>query len=140
MDWSAHWTGSAGALGDVAPHHGGAERPEPQAQILLGMSLHVEFDYWRETRFRLLLVRARNPSRQAKGETQVSDVMTKYEKDWIDAASYETLLSRWRFGEPGSRWFTGETGKYFAEVMAKKRDADPDGAVAASKSIGWDKP
>ena len=65
--------------------------------------------------------------------------MTSEEKEWIDNASYEALLYKWRFAEPGSPWFQGDTGMYYRNVMGAKRDADPCGAVAASKNIGWDK-
>lgn len=59
-------------------------------------------------------------------------------REWIDHASYEELLSKWRFHPAGSPWFQGQIGQYYAEVMAKKRDEDPDEAVRASKHIGWD--
>lgn len=58
-------------------------------------------------------------------------------KNWIDAAPYIELLRRWRFSEGGNSWFQGEVGDYYAKVMAQKRDADPEAAVAASKAIGW---
>ena len=60
-------------------------------------------------------------------------------KAWIDAASYESLLSKWRFAASGSPWFQGEVGEYYAKKMAERRAADPDAAVEASKSIGWDR-
>ena len=63
--------------------------------------------------------------------------MTEEQKKWIDDADYETLLRQWRFGKTGDPLFQGETGEYYKKVMAEKRDADPVGAVAASKSIGW---
>ena len=58
-------------------------------------------------------------------------------KQWIDSASYESLLGKWRNAPSGSPWFAGEIGDYYAKVMAAKRNADPAGHVAASKSIGW---
>jgi hypothetical protein len=58
-------------------------------------------------------------------------------KEVIDGSSYEQLLSRWRFAKPGNPFFFGEVGEYYSKVMFQKRDADPDGAVRASKSIGW---
>ncbi len=67
--------------------------------------------------------------------------MTQEEKDWIDTTSYESLLFKWRF-EPtgsGSPWFEGETGKYYAKVLAERRAADPEGHVRASKHIGWER-
>mgnify|MGYP001580239173 CR=1 FL=1 len=60
-------------------------------------------------------------------------------KEWIDTASYESLLYKWRFATAGSPFFTGETGDYYAEVMEEKRSKDPEEAVRASKRIGWDK-
>jgi len=59
-------------------------------------------------------------------------------KKWIDAASYEALLSRWRFAPAGDSIFQGETGKYYQKVMAeKKQQVGGAGHVAASKAIGW---
>ena len=63
--------------------------------------------------------------------------MTEAQRNWIDKSSYETLLQKWRNAPPGDLMFTGEVGDYYTKMMAEKRDADPDGAVAASKSIGW---
>ena len=58
-------------------------------------------------------------------------------KKWIDGASYEELLHRWRFAELFSPWFQGDVGAYFSKVMFEKRDADVAEAIAASKRIGW---
>lgn len=63
--------------------------------------------------------------------------MTKEQKDFIDKASYLTLLKRWRFGKVGDSIFQGEAGEHFGKVMAERRDADPAAAVRASKEIGW---
>lgn len=64
--------------------------------------------------------------------------MEKSHKDWIDSASYEELLRRWRNAPAGDTIFQGETGDYYSEVMAKKR-SKVGGVehVRASKSIGW---
>ena len=56
-------------------------------------------------------------------------------RQWIDNASYETLLSHWRFHPPGHEMFQGEAGEYYARVMAQKRDQCD--AVQASKNVGW---
>ena len=64
--------------------------------------------------------------------------MTDAEKRWIDSASYESLLSRWRFAPIGDPLFQGDTGKYYADVMHKLRESSDH--VSASKRIGWDKP
>ncbi len=59
-------------------------------------------------------------------------------KEWIDNASYESLLSRWRMAPAGSPWFQGDVGQYYKERMAAKRDeVGPGEHVRASKSIGW---
>lgn len=59
-------------------------------------------------------------------------------KEWIDNASYEDLLRRWRFAPSGSPFFQGEMGKYYEVIMARKRAEVGDAEhVRASKSIGW---
>ena len=61
-------------------------------------------------------------------------------KAWIDSASYEQLLSKWRFEPAGSRWFTGELGEYYTKAMQKKRNEAPqEEQVAASKNLGWER-
>ncbi len=63
--------------------------------------------------------------------------MTPAEKAWIDGASYETLLRRWRMAAVGDPIFTGETGQYYKTQMQAKREAvGPGKAVRASKAIG----
>ena len=65
--------------------------------------------------------------------------MTDDMKRWIDRASYEQLLSRWRTAPIGSPWFIGEMGDYYTEAMEKAKQEIPhDEQVAASKRIGWD--
>jgi hypothetical protein len=62
--------------------------------------------------------------------------MTPMQKEWIDNASYEELLTRWRFAPVGSEWFQGECGEYYSKVMnEKKKQCDH---VKASKNVGWD--
>lgn len=65
--------------------------------------------------------------------------MTKEEMiAWIDNASYEALLFKWRFGQSGDPLFIDEVGQHYSEVMFKKRDALPPGKAAEiSKRIGW---
>ena len=63
--------------------------------------------------------------------------MTEAQKQWIDDASYETLLRRWRTAAVGDQMFQGDTGDHYSKVMAQKKSEDPDGAVRASKNIGW---
>ena len=58
--------------------------------------------------------------------------------DWIDKASYSSLLSKWRFGISGDPLFEGEVGKHFSKVMAEKRSAlDPKTVVGISKALGF---
>jgi hypothetical protein len=56
---------------------------------------------------------------------------------WIDGASLEQLLSKWRFAPSGDPLLQGEVGEHFSKTMFAKRDADNAAWVAASKSIGW---
>lgn len=59
-------------------------------------------------------------------------------RQWIDNATYEQLLGRWRNAPIGSAWFHGEVGEYFEAAMKAKRAEVGDAAhVAASKAIGW---
>lgn len=60
------------------------------------------------------------------------------DKAWIDNASYETLLSKWRFAPVGDPLLQGETGQYYSQAMktAKAKITDAE-TVRASKNIGW---
>lgn len=63
-----------------------------------------------------------------------TEEMTK----WIDNASYEQLLARWRNAPIGSAWFQGEVGEYYTEKMKTKRaEVGDEEHVRASKAIGW---
>lgn len=57
-------------------------------------------------------------------------------KEWIDEASYEALLRKWRFANLGDKMFSGEEGKYYSKVMLEKKDECDH--VAVSKRVGWD--
>lgn len=64
--------------------------------------------------------------------------MTQEQKEWIDNASYEALLHKWRFAPIGDMTFQGEDGDYYAKVMFEKKDAlDHTEQVAVSKRVGW---
>lgn len=67
--------------------------------------------------------------------------MTEQEmRDWIDNASYEDLLRKWRFAKSSDPFFQGRIGQYYADVMAKKRaEVGVEEHVRASKAIGWKK-
>lgn len=59
-------------------------------------------------------------------------------QNWIDSASYEQLLSKWRFEPVGSPWFQGDIGQYFAKAMQKKREETSyEEQVITSKTLGW---
>ena len=57
-------------------------------------------------------------------------------KNWIDNASYEQLLARWRHAPVGSPYFQDETGDYYKKVM-KERKAQVADTVQVSKNVGW---
>ena len=60
-------------------------------------------------------------------------------KAWIDNASHQQLLSKWRFAPDGDPFFSGEMGEYYSKKMSESREAvGPAGHTAASKAIGWD--
>lgn len=61
--------------------------------------------------------------------------MTPDQKRWIDSASYEQLLEKWRFAPVGDPMFQGDTGDYYSDVMSQKRSSCDH--VQASKNIGW---
>lgn len=66
--------------------------------------------------------------------------MTPEEKAWIDNASYEELLRKWRMEPAGSPWFQGSTGSYYAEVLSLKRhEVGNTEHVRISKKIGWER-
>ena len=60
---------------------------------------------------------------------------------WIDNASYEELLDKWRnspSGDGNSIFFQGKIGEHYSKVMEHKKSLlKPDEAVAISKKIGW---
>ena len=58
---------------------------------------------------------------------------------WIDGATYEELLTRWRFAPAGTDWFTNkEIADHYLIVMArKKKEIGHEEAVMASKRVGW---
>jgi hypothetical protein len=65
--------------------------------------------------------------------------MTHEQKAWIDYASYEELLRKYRFAAIGDPLFSGACGDYYVQVMRKKREEVGDAAhVRASKFIGWE--
>lgn len=58
--------------------------------------------------------------------------------EWIDNASYEELLHKWRFAPISDPFFMGEIGKYYDKVMRRKREEiGDDEHTRISKKIGW---
>tara|TARA_Y100000310_G_scaffold258763_1_gene267267 strand:- start:516 stop:728 length:213 start_codon:yes stop_codon:yes gene_type:complete len=68
--------------------------------------------------------------------------LTEDNKKHIDSLSHEQLLREWRFAPVGDEWFQGETGEYWGDRMNELRNQEGGNErhVAASKSIGWEKP
>ena len=57
---------------------------------------------------------------------------------WIDNASYEGLLAKWRLAPSGSMFFVGKIGKHFKKKMAEKRlEVGEVEHTRISKIIGW---
>lgn len=57
----------------------------------------------------------------------------------IDRMDYGELLTLWRFHPMNGQYFLGEVGKYYKEVMYRKRDElEPGMAVRISKEVGWE--
>lgn len=62
--------------------------------------------------------------------------MTNEHKLWIDNASYYELLEKWRFAPVGDAFFKGDTGDYYAKVMAQRREEVGHAvAVQTSKAL-----
>jgi len=57
---------------------------------------------------------------------------------WIDEATYQQMLTRWREAPCGDQMMLGEIGEYFIEVLRQKRNQyTHDQQVMISKRIGW---
>jgi hypothetical protein len=64
--------------------------------------------------------------------------MTPKQKEWIDNASYQSLLQKQRFAPSGDPVFQDkEAWEYFSARMGKLKSEDPAAAVRASKNLGW---
>ena len=65
--------------------------------------------------------------------------MTDEQQGWIDRATYQEVLGRWRFAPVGDPIFQGDTGKYYGKKMAERKSEVGQGEhVRASKAIGWE--
>ena len=67
--------------------------------------------------------------------------MTKDEMiKWINEASLEDLMRKWRFAPSGDPFFNFEVGAHFSEILTLRKDrAGQDECVRISKKIGWDR-
>lgn len=67
--------------------------------------------------------------------------MTQNQKKWIDGASYEQLMRRWRFAVPDDPMFIASTevfGYYKKNMSEKRRKIGEHEHARISKKIGWD--
>ena len=65
--------------------------------------------------------------------------MTNNQREWIDNATYDELLHKWRFTTTSEAIFNGAYGEYFAAVMAERRKGmTTQEKVFASKRVGWE--
>ena len=65
--------------------------------------------------------------------------LTPENKAHIDGKSLMELLSRIRFSPVGDPWFQDETGDYWMKRYTELRSKDPQEAVNASKTLGWER-
>jgi len=62
----------------------------------------------------------------------------KQMKAWIDKATYEQLMAKWRFAPSGDLFFQGELGEYYRAKLDEKRKLLSNiELVKISKQIGW---
>jgi len=79
-----------------------------------------------------------NETRPEAEENTPEPEIDKKIREWIDNATYEELLRRWRSAPAGDPFFQGDAGDYYSAVMKRKRDeVGPAAHTAASKRIGW---
>ena len=64
-------------------------------------------------------------------------MMSPEQKQYIDEASLETLLAKWRFAPVGDPMLAGDTGDYYSARMKHLRSESAEDWTAASKRIGW---
>lgn len=64
--------------------------------------------------------------------------MTDREKlDWINQASFEDLLRKWRFAPAGDPFLKGHIGDHFNKIYCQRRNSlDPGEFTRISKKIG----
>lgn len=61
---------------------------------------------------------------------------TEADKQAIDSMTYTELLHMWRYEPSGHRYFQGELGKYYYEVMTRrKNELSPAEQISISKQL-----
>jgi len=66
--------------------------------------------------------------------------MTNEQQQWIENATYEELLKRWRFAKDSDTIFQEDAGSYYQDQMNKKKAMLAAAEqVVISKRIGWSK-
>jgi hypothetical protein len=64
--------------------------------------------------------------------------MSDLERDWIDTASYEELLTKLRQEPIGSKWLNGDVGNHLAFTLSvKRRQLTETERVAICKRVKW---
>ena len=64
--------------------------------------------------------------------------MNDKQKQFIDNASYEDLLRKWRHAPLGDEYFVKGVWEYYTDVMQDKKRKLPRGEfVEISKRVGW---
>lgn len=59
--------------------------------------------------------------------------------DWIESATYEQLLQKWRFEPIGSPWFadTAVSDAFSAKFIKLRDEISDEERIGASKRVGW---
>lgn len=66
--------------------------------------------------------------------------MTDEQARWINEASLEELLRKWRFAPVGDAMLQGDSGDHFCRVMKQKRnEVSAEEWSRISKAVGWEK-
>jgi len=70
-------------------------------------------------------------------EPELPPELVKF-KEGLESQTFESLLRRWRFEEPGNPDFQDQRGDIFKEVMFRKRDELTSYECGrASSNVGW---
>jgi len=77
------------------------------------------------------------PYKEAYGPERIHN-MTEYEmKTWIDEATYEQLLRKWRFSSLKDPFFQGRVGLYYKKRLREKEETlGEESAKAIGKIVG----